>query len=307
MHRARGRSYGSTAAPQLFRPPADARRLDRIDPLARNHSKPCQEPQIRRSFFTINPQRPQFIAQNSPVFPPLSLTLSPVAVKIHSQTPGVYPDPLPHRLSTPLRFLTGALPISQHGLRVNEQVRVPQVRLINEANEQVGVIATLEAMRLAREAGMDLVEVSPHEKPPVCRLMDYGKWKYKQRKKEQKAHAGAHATQLKEIRLKSVRIDDHDQETKLKQAKGFLAEGHKVQFNLMFRGREMAHVNIGRDLMEFFKAQLEAVSKIEREPRLEGKRMIMIVAPKPHAPKEEKVAGAAPVAAAPVVAKAPGA
>jgi translation initiation factor IF-3 len=195
----------------------------------------------------------------------------------------------------------GAVAISQHGLRVNEQIRVPQVRLINDTNEQVGIITIMEALRLSREAGLDLVEVSPQEKPPVCRLMDYGKWKYKQRKKEQKAHAGAHVQQLKEIRLRSVRIDDHDQQTKLNQAKGFLEDGHKVQFNLMFRGREMAHVDIGRDLMNHFKAELDPVAKIEREPRLEGKRMIMIVSPKPtshsHHEKKEKPAAAEPAKA----------
>jgi len=153
--------------------------------------------------------------------------------------------------------------------------------LINEGNEQVGIIATPEAIRMAREAGLDLVEVSPNEKPPVCRLMDYGKWKYKQRKKEQKAHAG-HVTQLKELRIKSVRIDDHDQQTKLNQAKKFLEDGHKVQFNIMFRGREMAHVDLGRTLMEHFKAGLAEISKPEREPKLEGKRMIMILTPKGH-------------------------
>ena len=153
--------------------------------------------------------------------------------------------------------------------------------MINEANEQVGIIATLEALRLAREAGLDLVEVSPQEKPPVCRLMDYGKWKYRQRNKEQKAHA-AHVTQLKELRIKSVRIDDHDQDTKLNHAKAFLEEGHKVQFNLQFRGREMAHIDLGRTLMEKFKADLGELAKVEREPKLEGKRMIMILAPKGH-------------------------
>lgn len=186
-------------------------------------------------------------------------------------------------------------------MRVNEYIRVPQVRLIGENNEQVGIIATLEALRMAREAGMDLVEVSPHEKPPVCRLMDYGKWKYRQKKKEQKAHANAHAQQLKEIRLRSVRIDDHDQETKLKQARGFIAEGHKVQFNLMFRGREMAHVDIGRELMNRFKADMEPVTKVEREPKLEGKRMIMILAPKPASAvpgEKEKKGGLAPAAPA---------
>ncbi|MCL2649073.1 MAG: translation initiation factor IF-3 [Phycisphaerales bacterium] len=166
-------------------------------------------------------------------------------------------------------------------MRCNEQIRISPIRLINDANEQVGIIATPEAIRMAREAGLDLVEVSPNEKPPVCRLMDYGKWKYKQRKKEQKAHAG-HVTQLKELRIKSVRIDDHDQNTKLNQAKKFLEDGHKVQFNIMFRGREMAHVDLGRTLMEHFKTGLTEISKPEREPKLEGKRMIMILAPKGH-------------------------
>lgn len=161
---------------------------------------------------------------------------------------------------------------------MNEQIRISPVRLINEANEQVGVVPIMEALRLAREAGMDLVEVSPNERPPVCRLMDYGKWKYKQRKKEQKSTSGGQ--QLKELRLRSVRIDQHDRDTKLNQAKKFLDDGDKVQFNLMFRGREMAHVDLGRELMEKFKADLAEVSKVEREPKLEGKRMIMILTPK---------------------------
>ena len=189
-------------------------------------------------------------------------------------------------------------------MRCNEQIRISPIRLINDQNEQVGIVPTLEALRMAREVGFDLVEVSPMEKPPVCRIMDYGKWKYKQKKKEQKAHA-AHVTQLKELRLKSVRIDDHDQETKLNQAKKFLAEGHKVQFNLMFRGREMAHVDLGRSLMEKFKSDLADISKPEREPKLEGKRMIMILTPKGHEAKPEpKKAGDVkkPAAAAPVAA-----
>jgi len=164
-------------------------------------------------------------------------------------------------------------------LRCNEQIRISPIRLISETNEQVGIIPILEGLRLAREAGLDLVEVSPHEAPPVCRIMDYGKWKYKQRKKEQKSHA-AHVTQLKELRIKSVRIDEHDRDTKMNQAKKFLEEGHKVQFNLMFRGREMAHVDLGRALMEQFKTDLGELAKPEREPKLEGKRMIMILVPK---------------------------
>ena len=176
----------------------------------------------------------------------------------------------------------GAHTISQHGLRCNEQIRISPVRLINEVNEQVGVVPIVEALRLSREVGLDLVEVSPMERPPVCRIMDYGKWKYKQRKKEQKSHAGSHVQQLKELRIKSVKIDAHDQTTTLNKARKFLEAGHKVQFNLMFRGREMAHVNLGRQILEHFKIELDAVAKVEREPKLEGKRMILILAPKAH-------------------------
>ena len=161
-------------------------------------------------------------------------------------------------------------------MRVNEQIRISPVRVINDSNEQVGILPTVEALRLAREAGLDLVEVSPHEKPPVCRFMDYGKWKYRQRKKEQKA---TQVSTLKELRIRSVKIDDHDQTVKMNQAKRFLEDGHKVQFNLMFRGREMAHIDLGRLLMDHFKQNLAELAKIEREPRLEGRRMIMILAP----------------------------
>ena len=109
--------------------------------------------------------------------------------------------------------------------------------------------------------------------------MDYGKWKYKQRKKEQKSHATPHQ-QLKELRIRSVKIDQHDQVTTLNKAKKFLEDGHKVQFNLMFRGREMHHVDLGRQILDRFRHDLETLSKVEREPRLEGKRMILILSPK---------------------------
>ncbi len=140
-------------------------------------------------------------------------------------------------------------------------------------------MSTAEALRLAREVGLDLVEVSPQADPPVCRVMDYGKWKYKQRKKEQKSHSAPHP-QLKELRIRSVKIDQHDQVTTLNKAKKFLEDGHKVQFNLMFRGREMHHVDLGRQILDRFRGDLEPLSKVEREPRLEGKRMILILTPK---------------------------
>ncbi len=184
--------------------------------------------------------------------------------------------------------------------------------MIDENNEQIGVIPTAEAIRMARETGVDLVEVSPHEKPPVCRLMDFGKWKYKQKKKEQKSHAASHQTVTKELRIRSVRIDDNDQNVKLNQAKRFLDDGHKVQFTLQFRGREMAHVDLGLAILNHFKTELDTLAKPEREPKLEGKRMIMILAPrsaivppvvKPHAPKPaapKATEPAAAVTAAPV-------
>ncbi|MDA8375565.1 MAG: translation initiation factor IF-3 [Planctomycetia bacterium] len=169
--------------------------------------------------------------------------------------------------------------ISHHGLRCNEQIRISPIRLINENDDQVGIIPLLEALRLAREAGLDLVEVSPMDKPPVCRVMDYGKWKYKQRKKEQKSYAGSHVTQLKELRIRSVKIDVHDRDTLMNKARKFLEDGHKVQFNLMFRGREMAHVDLGRDILEKIRTDLGTLCKTERDPKLEGRRMIMILTP----------------------------
>ena len=126
------------------------------------------------------------------------------------------------------------------GLRHNDMIRVPQVRLIDENNEQVGIIDTIEAKNRARDAQLDLVEVSPNSDPPVCRIMDYGKWKYAQKKKESKAKANASQSELKGIRLRP-NIDEHDLSIKLKKAKEFLEDGHKVQFTMLFRGRQMAH------------------------------------------------------------------
>jgi translation initiation factor IF-3 len=165
-------------------------------------------------------------------------------------------------------------------LRCNEQIRISPVRLISENDDQVGIIPLLEALRLAREAGLDLVEVSPMDKPPVCRVMDYGKWKYKQRKKEQKSHAGSHVTQLKELRIRSVKIDAHDRDTSMNKARKFLEDGHKVQFNLMFRGREMAHQELGVKVLERVRVDMETDTKVEQMPRMENRQMVMVLAPR---------------------------
>jgi translation initiation factor IF-3 len=132
---------------------------------------------------------------------------------------------------------------------------------------------------MAREVGMDLVEVAPTARPPVCRIMDYGKWRYQQQKKEDKSRASSRAGQLKELKFKTVKIGDHDLMIKINRARDFLKEGNKVQFTLQFRGREMAHIELGRDIMKKVKDELVLVSKIERDAKMEGRRMTLVLQP----------------------------
>jgi translation initiation factor IF-3 len=164
-------------------------------------------------------------------------------------------------------------PINQN-LRTNEQIRISPIRLIGENNEQLGIMTNIDAMRIAREAGLDLVEVAPNVRPPVCRLMNYGRWKYTQKKKLKKHHD----IQLKEVRLRP-KTDTHDRDIKIKRAIKFLKQGHKVQFTMVFRGREQSHREIG---FELFRAIIESFGdriKVDRPPSNEGRRMIMIIAP----------------------------
>ncbi|HEY7088665.1 MAG TPA: translation initiation factor IF-3 [Tepidisphaeraceae bacterium] len=163
--------------------------------------------------------------------------------------------------------------------RHNEQIRISPVFLINAQDEKVGSVSTAEALRMAREAGLDLVEVAPTARPPVCRIMDYGKWRYQQQKKEDKSRASSRAGQLKELKLKTVRIGEHDLLIKINHAREFLKEGNKVQFTLQFKGREMAHIDLGRDLFKKIKEELFMVSKIERDAKMEGRRMTMVLQP----------------------------
>ncbi len=130
----------------------------------------------------------------------------------------------------------------------------------------------------ARAAGLDLVEVAPQSRPPVCRILDYGKWKYAQQKKEQKAKAKRHETELKEIRIRTPKIGRHDLEIKINRAREFLERGDRVQFTLRFRGRELAHVDMGQEIFERIKEQLADVSKVERNYRREGRRITMVLA-----------------------------
>jgi translation initiation factor IF-3 len=163
-------------------------------------------------------------------------------------------------------------------LRINERIRISPVRLIDENNQQLGVVPTLEAIERAKEAGLDLVEVSPTSVPPVCRIMDYGKYLYEQKRKTKQNLKKQHTVTLKEIRLRP-KIDEHDKKVKLDQASKFIDKGHKVQFTMMFRGREMMHIDNGREIMNEIVLLLQDKAKPDRPPVLLGKRMNMVLIP----------------------------
>ena len=183
-------------------------------------------------------------------------------------------------------------------LRVNDLIRISPVRLIDDEDNQLGVVELDEAKRRAKEAGLDLVEVAPQSSPPVCRIMDYGKWKYAQRKKEQKAKSHTKQSELKGVRLRP-KIDKHDLDIKLNKAREFLEEGHKVQFTMLFRGREMAHRDLGLRTMESICEQLKELSKVEARPKMMGRRATMMLAPdRQHKPAKPKAAPAPAGAAA---------
>jgi len=165
----------------------------------------------------------------------------------------------------------------ERGLRVNEQIRISPVRVINAEGAMLGVMPTSKALEAAREAGMDLVEVAPNERPPVCKVIDYGKFKYTQKKKLSKQKQ--HQIQVKEIRVRP-KTGDHDIEVKVKRAREFLEHKDKVLVNVLFRGRELAHIDEGRRVMEEVLQALEEVGKLEKNPSMEGRRMTAILAPK---------------------------
>ena len=193
-------------------------------------------------------------------------------------------------------------------LRINDQIRVSPIRVIDEEGEPVGVIDTDEAKRRATDAGLDLVEVSPGAEPPVCKIMDYGKWKYAQQKKEQKAKAHAKKSELKGMRLRP-NIDDHDLKFKTDKAREFLEDGDKCQFVMLFRGRQMAHQGMARQTMLDIVELLEDVSKVEQPPKMMGRRMTMMLTPDSTggAKKKEERKAAAPKPPAPAAAPPPAA
>ena len=165
----------------------------------------------------------------------------------------------------------------QNQQRINEQIRISPIRLIGAAGEQHGVVPTAQAMEMAREAGLDLVEVAPTERPPVCKILDYGKFRYQQSRKGHKQKT--HQQKLKEIRVRP-KTGDHDVETKINQAKRFLEHKDKVLLNVLFRGRELQHIEEGQRIIVHMVEKLTEVAKVEKAPSMEGKRMTAMLAPK---------------------------
>jgi translation initiation factor IF-3 len=178
-----------------------------------------------------------------------------------------------------INIIKEGFPINEKKVRVNEQIQISPIRLIDEEGKQVGIVPIEEALRLADQAHLDLVEVSPTAKPPVCRIMDYGKFKYEISKKVRTARKHRHVIHVKEIKLRSE-ISEHDFNFKMKHAEEFLARGDKVKFTLVFRGREALHRDIGESILKKVTQALEEKATIESSIRSEGRNLMMIMAPK---------------------------
>src|SRR6187549_547761 len=187
----------------------------------------------------------------------------------------------------------------EQGLRINNRIRVPEVRVIAE-EEQLGVMPTHEALRLAEEKGLDLVEISPRSQPPVCRIMDYGKYKYDEAKKKQQARKRASTVETKEIKFRP-KTEEHDMDFKVKHVRRFLEGGNKVRLAVVFRGREITHPQTGMAVLNRVVDRCSDLATVEATPNMEGRRMIMVIAPKPgvvrKAQEAKKAAAAAHIAA----------
>ncbi|MBQ7516114.1 MAG: translation initiation factor IF-3 [Schwartzia sp.] len=169
--------------------------------------------------------------------------------------------------------------MSRDSLRINDEIHIREVRVTSATGEQLGIMPTKEALRLAEEQHLDLVEVAPKAKPPVCRIMDFGKFRYEQQKREKEAKKKQKVITIKEVKLRP-NIEQHDFEVKLKNALRFVQEGNKVKVTIMFRGREMSHPELGKEVLSRVAEQMKDLVSIERDAKLEGRNMIMILAPK---------------------------
>nr|WP_242532047.1 translation initiation factor IF-3 [Salipiger thiooxidans] len=182
------------------------------------------------------------------------------------------------RTDTIARRPHNAPPTRDTGPRVNDRIRAPEIRLIGAEGENLGVQPPRRAMELAEQAGLDLVEISPNANPPVCKIMDFGKFKYEQQKRESEARKKQKIIEVKEIKFRPG-TDTHDYDVKMRNVLKFLENGDKVKITLRFRGREMAHQNLGRELLERVAEDVKEVGKVENMPKMEGRQMIMMIGP----------------------------
>jgi translation initiation factor IF-3 len=168
---------------------------------------------------------------------------------------------------------------TRDGPRVNEEIRVPQVRLIDQDGEMLGVMSAREAVQRAYSVGLDLLEISPNAEPPVCKILDYGKYKYELQKKKNEAKKKQKVIEIKEIKVRP-NIDENDYQVKMRAMKTFIEEGDKVKVTLRFRGREMAHQDIGIRVLERIRAEMDPTTKVEQMPRMENRQMVMVLSPR---------------------------
>jgi translation initiation factor IF-3 len=180
----------------------------------------------------------------------------------------------------PIRRPNRAPPtVAKDGPRTNDEIRNAQIQLIDQNGINLGTVETMMAIRMAMEAGMDLVEISPNTAPPVCKIMDYGKYKYSAQKKAAEARKKQKVVEIKEIKLRPM-IDDHDYDVKMRAMQRFFEEGDKVKITLRYRGREMAHQEIGTKLLDKVKADVAQYAKVEQDARFEGRQVVMVLAPR---------------------------
>ena len=189
------------------------------------------------------------------------------------------PRTMPPKRPSPPRRSPLEAPTKEEAHKINNRIESRDVRLIDADGNNVGVVPTRQAMIMAEEAGLDLVEISPDAQPPVAKILDYGKFRFQEQKRLAEARKKQRVVEIKEIKLRPM-IDDHDFDVKIKAAKRFFDEGDKVKVTLRFRGREMDHQNLGYALLQKVKAQMAEIAKVEMEPRSEGRQIIMIMAPK---------------------------
>jgi len=185
------------------------------------------------------------------------------------------------------RIVLEVLNISKQVIQINEEIRDKEVRVIGSDGAQLGIMSSSKALSLAEQAGVDLVKIAPQAQPPVCKIMDYGKYRFEQSKREKEARKNQKVVDIKEVRL-SLNIDTHDFNTKLNQSQKFINSGDKVKVSIRFRGREMGHPELGIEVMKRFADACQEFAVVEKPAKLEGRNMLMFLAPRPNSPKGNK-------------------